>query len=71
MSGEEAVSVPNRRVESGTRGVLNVVGVHLYAQDSRGRILLGLRHPDSLYAPSTHHFLAGHCEQESAVACLV
>ncbi|GCE00629.1 NUDIX hydrolase [Embleya hyalina] len=71
MSGDEEVSVPNRRVECGTRGVLNVVGVHLYAEDSRGRVLLGLRHPDSPYAPSTHHFLAGHCEQESAVACLV
>lgn len=74
MSGAEdvaegVVGVPHAR--TGTQGVLNIVGAHLYVQDSQGRILLGLRHPDSLYAPSTHHFLAGHCEQESAVACLV
>ncbi|MFE2865007.1 NUDIX domain-containing protein [Embleya sp. NPDC059259] len=71
MSGEEGAAVPRWCGEAGTRGVLNVVGVHLYVEDARGRVLLGLRHPDSLYAPSTHHFLAGHCEQESAVACLV
>ncbi|OPC76777.1 NUDIX hydrolase [Embleya scabrispora] len=67
MSGEEEVPAAKRD----TRGVLNVIGVHLYLEDPQGRVLLGLRHPDSLYAPSTHHFLAGHCEQESAVACLV
>ncbi|TQJ47000.1 NUDIX domain-containing protein [Streptomyces sp. NBC_00080] len=50
--------------------VLNVVGVHLYLERD-GRILLGLRHPDSPFAPLHHHFLAGHCEQESAVACLI
>lgn len=49
---------------------LNVVGVHLYLEQD-GRVLLGLRHPDSAFAATTHHFLAGHCEQESAVACLV
>ena len=49
----------------------NVIGVHLYLEDPEGRVLLGLRHPDSAYAASTHHFLAGHCEQESAVACLI
>ncbi|MFG2291805.1 NUDIX domain-containing protein [Streptomyces sp. NPDC048603] len=49
---------------------LNVVGVHLYLERD-GRVLLGLRHPDSAFAGSVHHFLAGHCEQESAVACLV
>ncbi|MEU0936263.1 NUDIX domain-containing protein [Embleya sp. NPDC005971] len=64
------VPVPHSRVGA-QQGVLNIVGAHLYAEDARGRILLGLRHPDSVYAPSTHHFLAGHCEQESAVACLV
>ncbi|MGQ4360386.1 NUDIX hydrolase [Streptomyces sp. SAS_272] len=50
--------------------VLNAVGVHLYLERD-GEILLGLRHPDSPFAPLNHHFLAGHCEQESAVACLV
>ncbi|MFH9553362.1 NUDIX domain-containing protein [Streptomyces sp. NPDC017435] len=50
--------------------VPNVVGVHLHLEHE-GRILLGLRHPDSPFAPLHHHFLAGHCEQESAVACLI
>ncbi|MFF7384739.1 NUDIX domain-containing protein [Streptomyces griseoluteus] len=50
---------------------LNIVGVHLYAEDEDGRVLLGLRHPDAAFAGSTWHFLAGHCERESAVACLV
>ncbi|MFJ4005168.1 NUDIX domain-containing protein [Streptomyces sp. NPDC090023] len=50
---------------------LNIVGVHLYAEDEEGRVLLGLRHPDAAFAGDTWHFLAGHCERESAVACLV
>ncbi|MFD4790010.1 NUDIX domain-containing protein [Streptomyces sp. NPDC058459] len=50
---------------------LNIVGVHLYAEDADGRVLLGLRHPDAAFAGSAWHFLAGHCERESAVACLV
>ncbi|WP_329213592.1 NUDIX domain-containing protein [Streptomyces sp. NBC_01485] len=50
--------------------VLNAVGVHLHLERD-GKILLGLRHPDSPFAPLSHHFLAGHCEQESAVACLI
>ncbi|MFD7883677.1 NUDIX domain-containing protein [Streptomyces bauhiniae] len=50
---------------------LNIVGVHLYAEDDDGRVLLGLRHPDAAFAGATWHFLAGHCERESAVACLV
>ncbi|MEU2251374.1 NUDIX domain-containing protein [Streptomyces sp. NPDC019224] len=50
--------------------VLNVVGVHLYLERD-GQVLLGLRHPDSAYAGSTWHLLAGHCEAESAIACLV
>ncbi|CAL9339643.1 hypothetical protein SUDANB120_00241 [Streptomyces sp. enrichment culture] len=54
----------------GSRGVPNVVGVHLFLERD-GRVLLGLRHPDSAFAARTHHFLAGHCERESAVACLV
>jgi|GEM_PF-649046 len=52
------------------RGVPHIIGVHLYLENARGEILLGLRHPDSAYA-ATWHFLAGHCEQESAVTCLV
>lgn len=55
---------------TGTKTVPNVIGVHLYLERD-GEILLGLRHPDSAYAPLEHHFLAGHCERESAVACLV
>ncbi|MGV9921567.1 NUDIX domain-containing protein [Streptomyces cellulosae] len=51
--------------------VLNVIGVHLYLERPDGTVLLGLRHPDSAFAPSTWHVLAGHCEQESAVACLI
>ncbi|MFF3504471.1 NUDIX domain-containing protein [Streptomyces sp. NPDC003247] len=50
--------------------VANVIGVHLYLERD-GKVLLGLRHPDSPFAPLHHHFLAGHCEQESAVACLI
>ncbi|WP_307128736.1 NUDIX domain-containing protein [Streptomyces sp. B1I3] len=49
----------------------HIVGVHLHLQVEHGRILLGLRHPDSAFAPSTWHFLAGHCEREAAIACLV
>ncbi|MEU7607117.1 NUDIX domain-containing protein [Streptomyces sp. NPDC041003] len=54
----------------GGRALLNIVGAHLYLERD-GRVLLGLRHPDSAFAASHHHFLAGHCEQESAIACLV
>ncbi|MFD7537511.1 NUDIX domain-containing protein [Streptomyces sp. NPDC059819] len=50
---------------------LHIVGVHLYLEDAHGRILLGLRHPDSAYAGNTWHFLAGHCEREEAVSCLL
>ncbi|MFD5269505.1 NUDIX domain-containing protein [Streptomyces sp. NPDC058335] len=51
--------------------VLNVIGVHLYLERSDGTVLLGLRHPNSAFAPSTWHVLAGHCEQENAVTCLI
>ncbi|MGW8744105.1 methyltransferase, FxLD system [Streptomyces sp. NPDC055794] len=51
--------------------VLNVIGVHLYLERPDGTVLLGLRHPDSAFAPSTWHVLAGHCEQENALACLI
>ncbi|MFJ8165503.1 NUDIX domain-containing protein [Streptomyces sp. NPDC096136] len=56
--------------KAGGTSVPHIVGVHLYLEHE-GQVLLGLRHPDSAYAGGTHHFLAGHCEQESAVACLV
>ncbi|MFG2561958.1 NUDIX domain-containing protein [Streptomyces sp. NPDC048496] len=49
----------------------SIVGVHLHLQDEHGRILLGLRHPDSKFAPTAWHFLAGHCEREAAITCLV
>jgi len=63
---------PPARPEKAPSGtVLNIVGVHLYLEDAEGRVLLGLRHPDSAFAGNTWHFLAGHCQQESALACLV
>ncbi|MER7695678.1 NUDIX domain-containing protein [Streptomyces sp. NPDC096095] len=55
----------------GSRVVLNGVGVHLHLEDAEGRVLLGLRHPESKYAGDTWHYLAGRCEQEPALACLV
>lgn len=57
--------------DGGSRTVLNGVGVHLHLEDAEGRVLLGLRHPRSKYAGDTWHYLAGRCEQESALACLV
>ncbi len=54
----------------GARACPNVIGVHLHLEH-QGRILLGLRHPDSPFGASHHHFLAGHCERESAIACLI
>ncbi|WP_030230350.1 NUDIX hydrolase [Streptomyces sp. NRRL S-350] len=57
--------------DGGSRVVLNGVGVHLHLEDAEGRVLLGLRHPDSKYAGDTWHYLAGRCEQESALSCLV
>ncbi|MFG2335194.1 NUDIX domain-containing protein [Streptomyces yangpuensis] len=58
------------RAGSANTPVPHIVGVHLYLERD-GEVLLGLRHPDSVFAGSTHHFLAGHCEQESAVGALV
>ncbi|RZU18317.1 NUDIX domain-containing protein [Streptomyces sp. BK239] len=60
-----------RRPASPHGTVLNVIGVHLYLERPDGTVLLGLRHPDSAFAPSTWHALAGHCEQESAITCLI
>lgn len=62
---------PPPTLSGGGRTVLNGIGVHLYLEDADGEVLLGLRHPDSAYAGSMWHFLAGHCEQESALTCLV
>ncbi|MFD4244292.1 NUDIX domain-containing protein [Streptomyces sp. NPDC058525] len=61
---------PELAPKVGSGSVPHIVGVHLYLEQD-GQVLLGLRHPDSAFAGSTHHFLAGHCEQESAVSCLV
>ncbi|WP_323182419.1 MULTISPECIES: NUDIX domain-containing protein [unclassified Streptomyces] len=57
--------------DGGRRTVLNGIGVHLHLEDEDGRVLLGLRHPGVAYAGNTWHFLAGKCERESAVTCLV
>ncbi|MGQ4453212.1 NUDIX domain-containing protein [[Kitasatospora] papulosa] len=51
--------------------VPNIIGVHLYLERADGTVLLGLRHPNSAFAPSTWHVLAGHCEQENAIGCLI
>ncbi|MFF8992467.1 NUDIX domain-containing protein, partial [Streptomyces sp. NPDC014983] len=57
--------------EGSRRPVLNGIGVHLHLEDDDGRVLLGLRHPDSAFAGNTWHYLAGKCEYESAVTSLV
>lgn len=66
-------AVPGQRPGSraGGSSVPHIVGVHLYLEREDGKVLLGLRHPDSAFAASTYHLLAGHCEQESAVSCVV
>ncbi|MCX4681135.1 NUDIX domain-containing protein [Streptomyces sp. NBC_01433] len=64
-------AVSHARTPTTHATALNVIGVHLYLENDDGRVLLGLRHPDSAFAGGTWHFPAGHCEQESAVACLV
>ncbi|MFF7215076.1 NUDIX domain-containing protein [Streptomyces sp. NPDC008238] len=64
-------AVPGTRAPAGGRSVLHVVGAHLYLENPGGEVLLGLRHPDSAFAGGEWHFPAGHCERESAVACLV
>lgn len=48
----------------------NIVGVHLVFERA-GKVLLGLRSPDSAYAPDTWHLPAGHLERESATGCAV
>ncbi|MFD8582501.1 NUDIX domain-containing protein [Streptomyces californicus] len=61
--------LPTDGTPAGT--VLHVVGVHLFLRDADGRVLLGLRHPDSAYAGRLWHTLAGHCEREDAVSSLI
>lgn len=64
--------VPVPRAAGGDgRARPNVIGVHLYLQRPDGKVLLGLRHPDLPFAGRTWHLLAGHCEHEGALACLV
>ncbi|WP_406361461.1 methyltransferase, FxLD system [Streptomyces sp. NBC_01579] len=49
----------------------SIVGAHLVLLRD-GAVLLGKRHPDSAFAPSTWHLPAGHREDmESAVTCMV
>ncbi|GHG13007.1 hypothetical protein GCM10017667_53330 [Streptomyces filamentosus] len=62
------VETTSAKAPTGT--VPHVVGVHLYLERD-GKVLLGLRHPDSAYAGGFWHVLAGHCEAEAATACLV
>lgn len=51
--------------------VPNIIGVHLYLERPDGKVLLGLRHPNSAFAPSTWHVLAGHLAQENAIDCMI
>lgn len=65
-------TLPTVRVRepSGQRD-LSIIGAHLVLIRD-GAVLLGKRHPDSAFAPSTWHLPAGHREQgESALACTV
>ncbi|MFF5273732.1 methyltransferase, FxLD system [Streptomyces sp. NPDC000133] len=49
----------------------SIIGAHLILLRD-GAVLLGKRHPNSAFAPSTWHLPAGHREDmESAVTCLV
>ncbi|MFE5513876.1 NUDIX domain-containing protein [Streptomyces sp. NPDC056529] len=49
--------------------VPHIVGVHLHLE-REGKVLLGLRHPDSAYAGGSWHALAGHLEAEAATVGL-
>ncbi|MFF0138823.1 NUDIX domain-containing protein [Streptomyces sp. NPDC005227] len=63
---------PTVRVrEGGEVRARSIVGAHLVLVRD-GAVLLGKRHPDSAFAPSTWHVPAGHREPgESALACMV
>lgn len=70
QQGEPAVH--NARHPGAPPGTVpNIIGIHLYLEQPDGKVLLGLRHPNSAFAPSTWHALAGHCEQENALSCLI
>ncbi|MFD5368422.1 NUDIX domain-containing protein [Streptomyces sp. NPDC127103] len=69
-AGLAAGAEPGAQAPEPPGTVPHIVGVHLYLEHE-GRILLGRRHPDSAYAGGSWHALAGHCEAESATACLV
>ncbi|MEU9024084.1 NUDIX domain-containing protein [Actinomadura sp. NPDC048394] len=71
LVGRHAEQVRGSLVSRTAGSVPNIVGVHAYLENRDGRVLLGLRHPDSAFGGGMHHFLAGHCERESALACLV
>jgi 8-oxo-dGTP pyrophosphatase MutT (NUDIX family) len=49
-----------KRLASPHGTVPNIIGVHLYLERPDGTVLLGLRHPNSAFAPSTWHALAVH-----------
>jgi 8-oxo-dGTP pyrophosphatase MutT (NUDIX family) len=68
---DDASSPARPAPNTGRRTVPNVIGVHLYLENPQGEVLLGLRHPDCAYVGNKWHFLAGHCELESVLACLV
>ncbi|WP_420036118.1 NUDIX domain-containing protein [Streptomyces sp. cg28] len=68
---QSAPETEEQRLAAPHGTVPNIIGVHLYLERPDGTVLLGLRHPDSAFAPSTWHVLAGHCEQENAIDCLI
>ncbi|MGA5065197.1 NUDIX hydrolase [Streptomyces exfoliatus] len=58
------------RTKAGSGAVKNMIGAHLFLERD-GLTLLGLRHPDSAFAPGHWHALAGHVERESVRSFLV
>ncbi|MGW1171966.1 hypothetical protein [Streptomyces sp. NPDC002550] len=53
----DELGAPSPHWDGGSRTVLNGIGVHLHLEDDEGRVPLGLRHPDSVYAGNTWHYL--------------
>ncbi|MGW0780426.1 NUDIX domain-containing protein [Streptomyces sp. NPDC002913] len=71
-TGPQSWLTPQTEHRTSPQGtILHVIGVHLYLERPDGTVLLGLRHPNSAFAPSSWHALAGHCEQENAITCLI
>ncbi|MFM9370524.1 methyltransferase, FxLD system [Streptomyces sp. Da 82-17] len=61
-----------REPEHGAPRDRSIVGAHLVLVRDDGAVLLGLRHADCAFAPSTWQLPAGHREQgESALACTI